>query len=62
MIKDLEGQSNKIISSCIEMVYFMRGAIQYSEFMELTPMERKLFASFLEKRMETEGKRPNPVY
>lgn len=44
------------------MVYFMRGAIQYSEYMELTPKERKLFGQFLEKRMEIEGKKTNPVY
>ena len=62
MFADLEGQAKLIISSCIEMVYFMRGAIQYSEYMELTPKERKLFGQFLEKRMEIEGKKTNPVY
>ena len=62
MLADLEGQSKAIISSCIEIVYFMRGAIQYEEFMEITPMERKLFSHFLEKRMEMEGKRMHPVY
>ena len=51
-----------IILSCIEMVYFMRGAIQYDAFMQLSPMERKLFSQFLEKRMEIEGKKPHPVY
>ena len=40
----------------------MRGAIQYQDFMELSPMERKLFSAFLEKRMEVEGKKMNPVY
>lgn len=44
------------------MAYFMRGAIQYDDFKELTPTERKLISEFLEKRMETEGKRLHPVY
>lgn len=62
MFDDLEGQATNIISSCLEAAYFMRGAIQYKDFMELTPKERKLCMAFLEKRMEVEGKKPNPVY
>lgn len=62
MFKDLEGQTEALKLSCIEMTYFMRGAIPYSEFMDLTPGEKRLVAKFLEKRMEIEGKKPNPVY
>ena len=62
MFSDLEGQSETIKNNCIELAYFMRGAIQYSDFLDLTPGERKLINKFLEKRMEIEGKKPNPVY
>jgi hypothetical protein len=62
MFKDLEGQSEQILASCIELSYFMRGSIQYRDFMDITPLERKLIGSFLEKRMEVEGKRVHPVY
>lgn len=62
MFQDLEGQGNQIISNCIELSYFMRGAIQYRDFMDLTPNERKLVGVFLERRMEVEGKRMHPVY
>lgn len=62
MFKDLEGQTDNIISNCIELTYFMRGAIQYDDMMALTPKERKLVAAFLDKRMEIEGKKKNPVY
>lgn len=62
MVDDLEGQSKKIKKSCIELAYFMRGAVQYDTFYELTSEERKLIGEFLEKRMEIEGKKMNPVY
>ena len=62
MVNDLEGQAKAILSGCIEMTYFMRGGIQYEDFMELSPMERKLISAFLDKRLEAEGKRLNPVY
>ena len=62
MVADLEGQSKKIKQHCIELAYFMRGAIQYQDFYDLTPEERKLIGEFLERRMEIEGKRQHPVY
>lgn len=62
MVKELEGQSEAIIDNCIELTYFMRGSIQYREFMDLTPMEKKRISKFLEERMKIEGKRHNPVY
>jgi hypothetical protein len=62
MFDDLEGQKSTIVSQCIELVYFMRGAIQYDTFLEMTPFERKLVNEFLKRRMEIEGKRQNPIY
>lgn len=62
MFKELEGQTENIRLNCVELVYFMRGAISYDGMMDMTPTERKLVAKFLDKRMEIEGKRTNPVY
>lgn len=62
MFKDLEGQTDALTSDCIELAWFMRGAISYHDFLDLTPNERKLVGKFLKKRLETEGKRANPVY
>jgi hypothetical protein len=62
MFKDLEAQVKAILAVCVEYTYFMRGAIQYTDFMDLTPMEKKVVGSFLEKRMEIEGKKLHPVY
>ena len=62
MFSDLEAQGKGILKSCVEFSYFMRGAIQYRDFMELTPMERKLISNFLDTRMEIEGKKMHPVY
>jgi hypothetical protein len=62
MYKTLEGQSDDITKECIEIAYFMRGAVPYQDFKELTPRERRLMGEFLSKRLETEGKRHHPVY
>lgn len=40
----------------------MRGAITYTEAMHMTFAERQIVHDFLEKRLEVESKRPNPVY
>lgn len=57
MFKDLEGQTKRMISRCWEIAYFMRGAVQYEDVLELTHIERKEASDFLEKRMEIEGKK-----
>lgn len=40
----------------------MRGAIQFADAYDLTPTEKKTISKFLERRMEVEGKKVNPVY
>ena len=58
----MRNERQRILSTIVQLVYFMRGAIQYDDMMALTPKERKLVAAFLDKRMEIEGKKKTPVY
>jgi hypothetical protein len=56
MFRSLQADAETLINSVIELVYFMRGAIQYEEMMMRTPGERQLIQKFLQKRIETEIK------
>lgn len=40
----------------------MRGAVSYTEAMNMSYAEREIIASFIEKRLEQEKKSPAPVY
>lgn len=40
----------------------MRGAISYTEMMNMTLAEKQVVADFIEKRLENEKKSPFPVY
>ena len=51
-----------LISEVIQLVYFMRGAVSYTEAMNLTYGEREMIGKFIEERLEAEAKRPHPNY
>lgn len=40
----------------------MRGALSYDDMMFRTPGERDLISRFIDKRLEVEKDKPNPVY
>jgi hypothetical protein len=40
----------------------MRGAISYTELMNMSIPERMILKEFLEERFEAESKNPNPTY
>lgn len=44
------------------MTYYMRGAVSYTEAMNMSHVERHQFTSFLEQRLDAESKNPHPVY
>lgn len=58
----MQAEVGKIVDSVIELVYFMRGSISYDEMMVRTHAERSRMAHFLRERMESEAKKPHPVY
>lgn len=62
MFDRLQNDAVAIVDSCIEMVYFMRGAISYDSMMMKTPGERQRINNFLGRRLEAEKKNPNPIY
>ncbi len=51
----------KIVDEAVELVYFMRGAIQYFDMMETTFHERQRISNFIEKRLKDEGSKPPTV-
>ena len=62
MFRRMTNERQRIISSVIQLVYFMRGAVQYKDMMHLTTFEREAMAEFIEKRIEIEGKKMYPIY
>ena len=54
-----------IIDNAIEAIYYMRGAVQYFDYYEMTYIERQKIGAFLEKRFKVESQKPalaNRVY
>lgn len=51
-----------IIESVISLVYFMRGSVQYNDVMSLSYYERQVMNQFIERRLEIESNKINPVY
>ena len=62
MFNRLKKESESLINGIIQLVYFMRGAIQYHDMFATTPAERDLIDNFLTKRLEVEDKRMYPQY
>ncbi len=62
MFRRMTNERQRIISSVIQLVYFMRGAVQYRDMMNMSMFEREAIAEFIEKRIEAEGKKMYPVY
>jgi hypothetical protein len=58
----MQGDRRKMLEDVIQLVYFMRGSIQYRDMMNMTLVERQAVAEFIEKRLELEGKKMYPVY
>ena len=62
MFKVLNDSFKSLIREVIELVYFMRGSIQYEEMMHRTPGERELMSDFISERIKQEIRNPNPNY
>lgn len=62
MFDTLSRGARNIIKEAINLTYFMRGAITYTELMHMTPGERALVSEFLNDRMESESRRAVPIY
>ncbi len=51
-----------MLKEVIELVYFMRGAIQYDEMLRRTFVERQMVDEFVRDRLTAEQKKPFPTY
>ena len=55
-------ERRRIIRSIIQLVYFMRGSIQYHSMLNMSLVEREEIGDFIEKRIEQESKKMYPIY
>lgn len=62
MFSGMTNERERIISSIVQLVYFMRGSIQYRDMLNMTAFERDSVMGFIEKRLEVESKKMYPVY
>jgi hypothetical protein len=62
MFGSLSRDVQLIVDEVVELCYFMRGAINYEEMMYRSPGERQRISSFIEKRLDTQKGKMNPVY
>lgn len=61
----MRGETSTIIDTAINTVYYMRGAVKYFDYYEMTYVERQKINAFLQKRFKEESKKPhgmNRVY
>ena len=62
MIDRLKAEARQIVHQCVELSYFMRGAIQYHDMLQTIPAEREIISDFVKKRLESQKKSMYPVY
>lgn len=58
----MDTNRHEILKSIIQLVYFMRGSIQYGDMMNMAAVERQAVAQFIESRLEAESEKMYPVY
>ncbi len=49
---------NNLLQEVVQLVYFMRGSIQYDAMMHMTPAERSIVQEFVRERLDNEAKKP----
>lgn len=62
MFSQLNAAAKSIIKNVVEIVYYMRGSVQYDDIMWRTPVEKQIMEEFIRERLESESKKPYPVY
>lgn len=62
MFNRMRMETRGLLKEVIELVYFMRGSIQYNDMMTMTPVERELIGDFIKGRLDQERENPSPVY
>lgn len=62
MFNQMGRERKRLIKSIVQLVYFMRGSIQYRDMMDMSLIERDIVNEFIESRLEAESKKMYPVY
>lgn len=62
MFARMRRNTELLVKDVIQLVYFMRGSIQYHDMMFMTYVERQLVSEFIKERLERERDKPNPIY
>lgn len=62
MFMRMRVETRGLLEEITSLVYFMRGAIQYGDMMNMTPVEREIIGGFIKNRLEIEGAKAHPVY
>jgi ribosomal protein S3AE len=62
MFNRMGRERRRIIKSITQLVYFMRGSVQYNHMMNMSLVERQIINEFIEERLEAEGKKVYPIY
>lgn len=60
----LRREVDSIIKQCIELTWYMRGAIQYKDMLEMTYYEKQMISDFISSRFDEMKKNKSafPVY
>ena len=62
MFSRLKRESRQVVKTVLQLVYFMRGSIQYSDMLLLSHAEREMINDFIQERLESESKKVHPIY
>jgi hypothetical protein len=62
MFQQMKKDSESILNEIIQLVYFMRGSIQYHDMLLMSRFERSLIGEFIERRLEQEKEKMYPIY
>lgn len=62
MFSAMAVERTRVISSIVQLVYFMRGSVQYRDMLDMTFFERNSVSEFIESRLEVELKKKYPQY
>lgn len=62
MFDSMGKERKRLVKSVIQLVYFMRGSVQYDQMMNMSLIERDMINEFIEARLEAESKKMYPIY
>lgn len=62
MINSLALDTRNLLNAAFEISYFSRGAWAYDLVLQMSPLERDLAVTFINKRLEAASKSTHPVF